>query len=464
MARPATGEVLERSTKRGTVYALRFRAHGQRQYLTLGGKSDGWTRERAEIERENVMADVRRGIWQPVDPEPEPQQPKPEPDFRTFASEWYAAGEPTWAERTRVDYRWRLSNHLLPHFADYRLGAITVEEVDRYRAAKVREAERLRAERVAESKKPPAERRSLPRPLSPSSINKTIRLLAAIVEQAVEYGHIDRNPAQGKRRLLRESKPSRSYLQPDQVDALLTASGLLDREAEKRTKGRDPGRRRPILATMTLAGLRIAETLDLRWRHLRLAARKMRAPGTKTDAAPRDVDLSPVLMELLMEYRARARFTEPDDYVFATATGHRDGESNVRRRILAPAVKRANEALADQEGELIEHVTPHSLRRTFISLLLASGAEVPYVMAQAGHDDPKVTLAIYARVIASGTDHGAALDKLIGHSMGAGGDFGTVPASGLTPPNDETPHDERGSGEAADRIRTDDLLHGKQTL
>ena len=64
--------------------------------------------------------------------------------------------------------------------------------------------------------------------------------------------------------------------------------------------------------------------------------------------------------------------------------------------ILAPAVKRANEALADQEGELIEHVTPHSLRRTFISLLLAGGAEVPYVMAQAGHDDPKVTLAIYA--------------------------------------------------------------------
>ena len=57
---------------------------------------------------------------------------------------------------------------------------------------------------------------------------------------------------------------------------------------------------------MTLAGLRIAETLDLRWRHLRLAARKMRAPGTQTDAAPRDVDLSPVLMELLMRYpRAR---------------------------------------------------------------------------------------------------------------------------------------------------------------
>jgi hypothetical protein len=34
-------------------------------------------------------------------------------------------------------------------------------------------------------------------------------------------------------------------------------------------------------------------------------------------------------------------------------------------------------------------------------------------MAQAGHTDPKTTLGIYARVIASKTDHGAALDGLV---------------------------------------------------
>jgi hypothetical protein len=39
---------------------------------------------------------------------------------------------------------------------------------------------------------------------------------------------------------------------------------------------------------------------------------------------------------------------------------------------------------------------------------------VPYVMAQAGHTDPKTTLGIYAQVIASKTDHGAALDGLVG--------------------------------------------------
>jgi integrase len=63
--------------------------------------------------------------------------------------------------------------------------------------------------------------------------------------------------------------------------------------------------------------------------------------------------------------------------------------------------------------EPIGAITPHSLRCTFISLLLAAGADVPYVMAQADHTDPKMTLGLYAKVIASKTDHGAALDKLV---------------------------------------------------
>ena len=37
-------------------------------------------------------------------------------------------------------------------------------------------------------------------------------------------------------------------------------------------------------------------------------------------------------------------------------------------------------------------------------------------MAQAGHTDPKMTLGLYAQVIASKTDHGAALHGIIGLS------------------------------------------------
>ena len=77
-------------------------------------------------------------------------------------------------------------------------------------------------------------------------------------------------------------------------------------------------------------------------------------------------------------------------------------------------MKQANAELRAAGHQEIGAITPHSLRRTYISLALAAGADVPYVMEQAGHSDPRMTLGIYAGVIASKTDHGAALDGLVG--------------------------------------------------
>jgi integrase len=112
----------------------------------------------------------------------------------------------------------------------------------------------------------------------------------------------------------------------------------------------------------------------------------------------------------------RTRHNSPDDFVFPTAGGRRDNPSNVRTRFLAAAVKQADAELRAASCEPIGATTPHSLRRTFVSLLLATGADVPYVMAQTGHSDPKMTLGVYAHVIASKADHGAALDGLVGGS------------------------------------------------
>jgi hypothetical protein len=35
----------------------------------------------------------------------------------------------------------------------------------------------------------------------------------------------------------------------------------------------------------------------------------------------------------------------------------------------------------------------------YISMMFAAGADLPYVMAQVGHDDSKVTLEIYAQAL-----------------------------------------------------------------
>lgn len=70
----------------------------------------------------------------------------------------------------------------------------------------------------------------------------------------------------------------------------------------------------------------------------------------------------------------------------------------MRQRVLAPVVKRANQ-LRDQGGLApLLRVSPHSLRRTYISLLIEAGAPLPYVMRQVGHEDSRTTLEVYAHV------------------------------------------------------------------
>jgi hypothetical protein len=87
----------------------------------------------------------------------------------------------------------------------------------------------------------------------------------------------------------------------------------------------------------------------------------------------------------------------------ATSTGNQLQATNVRRRILAPATKRANELIAElgDDVEPLPTVTPHSLRRTFASWLVAEGEDAAYVMSQLGHTDPKITLGLYAKALKS---------------------------------------------------------------
>ena len=89
-----------------------------------------------------------------------------------------------------------------------------------------------------------------------------------------------------------------------------------------------------------------------------------------------------------------------DSPAFPTATGSRRDRNNVASRVIAPALKRANLLRAEREQPpIVAHVTPHTLRRTYITVMLAAGFDVPYSQDQVGHADPTTTLAIYARVI-----------------------------------------------------------------
>jgi integrase len=349
MARKATGQVIPPGPRHPS-WAIRFRAYGCRHSVALGRPEEGWNRQRAEAELRHVLADVERGIWRP-DEQPRPAEPDRRPTFHEFADEWYEGLlHEGLSEKTLESYRGHLERHLLPFFASHRLAEITVAEVDRYRQAKVRQGR-----------------------LSAASINTTITRLAQILDVAIERELIDRNPARGRQRKLKRSKPHRTWLdRAELIAALLAAAG----------------------------GLRISETLALRWRDVDLAIGVLRVGTAKTDAGVREVDLLPALRDELLDHKAKTPFSGPDDYAFPTESGERQNPSNVRNRVLARAIRRANENRAKRDlAPLPEGLTPHSLRRTFISLVLAIGEDIPYVMRQVGHANPTVTLAVYAQIM-----------------------------------------------------------------
>jgi integrase len=158
--------------------------------------------------------------------------------------------------------------------------------------------------------------------------------------------------------------------------------------------------RRALVAVLGCGGLRVSEAAALNIADIDLAHRKIYVRESKSDAGVREVDITPRLVDELVGYLATRGEACPGDPAFPTRSGSRRDKDNIRNRVVAPALRRANlEREAAGLPAIGVAVTPHTLRRTYISLLLSAGAEVPYVQAQVGHRDPKITLEVYAQVL-----------------------------------------------------------------
>ena len=377
-------------------------------------------------------------------PEPDPSPARDvDPTFHDFASDWFATKELEVETNTANHYRNDLTNHLLPFFKDHHLSQITVVEVDRYRQQKVREAAEIAA--ASESGTPMMvsyvdhlgrRYRRRARPLSPRSINMHIDLLAQILAVAVDHGHLPSNPAVGKRRRLKIAKPRPVHLDSaEQIAILLEAAGELDRgeaviEVQDRY-GRTWMQRQPVqttgrraaIATLLLGGGRASATGAMLWRDVDLANGRFEVGRDKTDAGMREVDMLPLLREILTEHKAASERTGPNDPVFVTSTGKPRSRHNIRQDVVEAVVARAN-TLVDERGlqPLPLGITSHKLRHTFASILVAIGRDPTYVMQQLGHTDPAFTLRVYAHTMRRNEEERERLKALVqGHVWAANG-------------------------------------------
>jgi integrase len=151
----------------------------------------------------------------------------------------------------------------------------------------------------------------------------------------------------------------------------------------------------------------------------------------------------------LLAVKASAPDTRAEAFVFATSQGKPTNASAIRSRVLARAIEQANKTL-EKAGSppLPDRLTPHSLRRTFASLLYALGENPAVVMAEMGHTDPVLALAIYAQAMRRDTGEVARLRALVEGAelppLGTSAQTNASQAIGDDDPRNEKTPPERG--------------------
>ena len=291
MGRPNSGEVTERPWKDGKTitFGARLYAYGRRHRLVFGTNLQGWNDTRAEIELESILQQVARGTWVPpekktsVKPSRE-VQPDGHQLFGPFARKVVDRKKRHGlANATIEDHEWRLG-YLIAYFGRLELLEIDVSRVDDFRDELAKRSQVIsdaatRGKPLMETVKgkggKPHKRPK--RPLANSSINKLLELLSLIMQRAVNYEYIPRNPVKvGERteRFLPTPKKARTFLEVDELLSLLDAAGELDRAVQRSHR---IGRRGAI-ATLSLTGFRISELGAMTCSQIDLA-RALQDPG-----------------------------------------------------------------------------------------------------------------------------------------------------------------------------------------
>jgi integrase len=253
-----------------------------------------------------------------------------------WAEQWLAA-QTGLKPSTLYRYRSLLRVQILPRWGQHRLADVTHAEV----AAWV-------AQLVAGG-------------LAPATVRQAHRGLALILTLAVRDGRIPRNPAAGVP-LPRARRADPRFLTRAEVERLADAAGEYS----------------VVVRLLAYTGLRFGEMAALRVhrvdflrRRLTVAESATEVGGTVEYGTPkthqqRTVPIPGVLVEPLSRHcEGKGR----DDLVLTSPGGAVLRSGNFRRRFFDPAAEAAG----------LEDLSPHDLRHTAASLLVASGANVKAV-------------------------------------------------------------------------------------
>jgi len=172
-------------------------------------------------------------------------------------------------------------------------------------------------------------------------------------------------------------------LSPEMVEQLLVSpQGSVDRYAR---------RDRALLAVMYATGCRVSEVIDLKISDVNLDERYARCTGKGNKQ--RMVSLNPVAVDAIVRYLNLERpamvenRSSDDEYLFVSRSGKR-----LQREAVWELIRR----YAARAG-CGSDVSPHTLRHSFATHLLAGGADIRALQEMLGHASIRTT-QIYTHV------------------------------------------------------------------
>ena len=339
--------------KGGRVWRVRWRdANGRARSKVIGRKAD------AELFDAEITRRRRLGQLALVD--------QGKQTLGEFVELWWRDyAEPNLAANTLRSYSYLWDAHVLPRLCHYRLCDLNPQTIEAFRA-------QLHAAGVGDA-----------------AIRKSMVVLQAVLQRAVDWEWLARNPAAGVRK---PSPRRRRHIEPP--------SPQIVEHIRQHLLAKDRFDDAMLVSILAYAGLRPGEALALRWKHVRertLLIQDAVAAGeiktTKTGRTRSVLLLEPLRTDL-DAYRATTVGALPETLLFADADlqpWSDDRWRNWRRRIFSPAATAAG----------VAGTRPYDLRHSFVSLLIHEGRNVVDVAAQAGHA-PTLCLSTYAHLFAEG--------------------------------------------------------------
>jgi len=293
------------------------------------------------------------------------------PTLKAYAVKWAEELEQTdLSENTRISYGIQMRKHLVPAF-----GACPLNEID-YSKLKEFAVEKAKSYRR-------------------DSVRLMLAAMRALMGEALRDKHIKVNPVAGLSRYYRAASRRKEQIDPFTVGELAKIEeGFRERFPEYLT----------FFLVLSRTGMRIGEAIALQWRDVDWGASEIlirrnmpqhrRVGPTKTAASERRVDMIPRLADELRLWRASQRTRalkagrelEGEDWIWRTGEGTPIHYGNFLGRVWNRVQRLA----------LVRQRSPHDLRHTWASQMLAAGADPAWVARQLGHSSSLTTLGIYA--------------------------------------------------------------------